>query len=82
MKSKVFAAIGVLGLAVLAGIPTFAAPPEEEKKEEKKWDVENPPYPMPVVAKIDTDEGTWMSLDVSPDGGEIPAPRRISCSST
>ncbi|HSP94415.1 MAG TPA: amidohydrolase family protein [Thermoanaerobaculia bacterium] len=26
---------------------------------------------MPVEAVIDTDEGTWMSLDVSPDGKEI-----------
>ena len=26
---------------------------------------------MPVEAAIDTDEGTWMSLDVSPDGKEI-----------
>ncbi|HEX9148236.1 MAG TPA: amidohydrolase family protein [Thermoanaerobaculia bacterium] len=39
--------------------------------EAKKWNVESPPYPMPVEAPIDTDEGTWMSLDVSPDGKEI-----------
>ena len=44
---------------------------EKEKPEEKKWNVEAPPYPMTVEAKIDTDEGTWMSLDVSPDGKEI-----------
>src|SRR3954451_23576547 len=41
----------------------------EEKKEEK-WDVNNPPGPSSEVT-IDTDEGTWMSLDVSPDGKEI-----------
>jgi imidazolonepropionase-like amidohydrolase/Tol biopolymer transport system component len=44
---------------------------EKEKPEEKKWDVENPGYPMPLEVPIDTDEGTWMSLDVSPDGKEI-----------
>jgi imidazolonepropionase-like amidohydrolase/Tol biopolymer transport system component len=44
---------------------------EKGKPEEKKWNVEAPPYPMTVEAKIDTDEGTWMSLDVSPDGKEI-----------
>jgi imidazolonepropionase-like amidohydrolase/Tol biopolymer transport system component len=44
---------------------------EKDKEKAKKWDVENPPYPMPVEAVIDTDEGTWMSLDVSPDGKEI-----------
>ena len=44
---------------------------EKEKPEEKKWNVEAPPYPMTVEATIDTDEGTWMSLDVSSDGKEI-----------
>jgi len=45
----------------------------EEKKEEKKvvpWDVNNPPGPR-TEAPIDVTEGTWMSLDVSPDGKEI-----------
>ncbi|HZI67983.1 MAG TPA: amidohydrolase, partial [Thermoanaerobaculia bacterium] len=55
--------------------PTAPATPsaadEKKKPEEKKWDVEAPAYPMPLEAKIDTDEGTWMSLDVSPDGKEI-----------
>jgi imidazolonepropionase-like amidohydrolase/Tol biopolymer transport system component len=53
-------------------VPTPAPATEKEKEaEEKKWNVESPPYPMPVEATIDTDEGTWMSLDVSPDGKEI-----------
>ena len=51
-----------------AATPAAAAP---AKPEEKKWDVEAPPYPMSIEAAIDTDEGTWMSLDVSPDGREI-----------
>jgi Tol biopolymer transport system component len=41
-----------------------------EKKEEKKWDVNNPPGPQYDVP-IDVSEGTWLSLDVSPDGSEI-----------
>ncbi|HEV2721242.1 MAG TPA: amidohydrolase family protein [Thermoanaerobaculia bacterium] len=41
-----------------------------EKKEDKKWDVNNPPGPHHDV-NIDVTEGTWMSLDVSPDGNEI-----------
>jgi len=61
--------------------PTTGAPPappaakpadgkgSTEKKEEK-WDVNAPPGPSSEVT-IDTDEGTWMSLDVSPDGKEI-----------
>lgn len=34
------------------------------------WDVENPPGPSREVT-LDTDEGTWMSVDVSPDGKDI-----------
>ncbi len=33
-------------------------------------DVEHPPGPTQTAA-IDTDEGTWMSVDVSPDGREV-----------
>ena len=73
MKSKsALAAAVLLALGVLGAGP---APDEkdkkDDKKDEKKWDVENPPYPMPYEARIDTDEGTWMSLDVSPDGTDI-----------
>jgi imidazolonepropionase-like amidohydrolase/Tol biopolymer transport system component len=43
----------------------------DEKKDDKpKWDVNNPPGPHHDVA-IDTDEGTWMTVDISPDGKEI-----------
>src|SRR5258705_10616099 len=43
---------------------------KDEKKEEKKWDVDNPPGPRHDV-NLDVTEGTWLSLDVSPDGKEI-----------
>jgi Tol biopolymer transport system component len=46
-----------------------AAEKKDEKKEEK-WDVNNPPGPAHDVT-IDVTEGTWMSVDVSPDGKEI-----------
>ena len=36
----------------------------------QKWNVENPPSPAKKVI-ITTDEGTWMDLDVSPDGKTI-----------
>jgi len=72
-KWKGLFAVGVLGLAlaVLGASAAAADKPGDENKDAKTWDVENPPYPMPVEAKIDTDEGTWMSLDVSPDGSDI-----------
>jgi imidazolonepropionase-like amidohydrolase/Tol biopolymer transport system component len=43
---------------------------DQEKKTDEKWDVNNPPGPR-TEAPIDVTEGTWMSLDVSPDGKEI-----------
>lgn len=46
------------------------APQEISEKKEDKWDVNNPPGPSAEVA-IDVTEGTWMNLDVSPDGKEI-----------
>jgi imidazolonepropionase-like amidohydrolase/Tol biopolymer transport system component len=36
----------------------------------QKWNVEAPPGPVKRVS-INTDEGTWMNLDVSPDGQNI-----------
>jgi len=36
----------------------------------QKWNVETPPSPQKKVT-ITTDEGTWMNLDVSPDGKTI-----------
>jgi len=66
----------LLGLALLSSISLAAAQAPEkkdEKKDEKKtetWDVNNPPGPR-TEAPIDVNEGTWMSLDVSPDGKEI-----------
>jgi imidazolonepropionase-like amidohydrolase/Tol biopolymer transport system component len=36
----------------------------------QKWNVESPPAPSKKVS-INTDEGTWMDLDVSPDGKTI-----------
>ena len=47
---------------------TAAAAPTTPDK--PKWDVQNPPGPS-HDATIDVTEGTWMSLDVSPDGREI-----------
>ncbi len=43
---------------------------EVKDKEKKKWDVNNPGGPR-KEANFTTNEGTWMNLDVSPDGKEI-----------
>ncbi len=50
-----------------------AAAADEEKeadKDDEKWNVDEPPGPSREV-QIQVSEGTWMSLDVSPDGREI-----------
>ncbi len=47
-------------------ITTFA----QDKPEKKKWDVSNPEGPYKEVS-FTVNEGTWMNLDVSPEGNEI-----------
>lgn len=53
--------------AAEAAAQTEAADDDEK---EPAWDVDTPPGPAREIA-IDVTEGTWMSLDVSPDGEEI-----------
>lgn len=43
---------------------------EEKPDDEKKWDVNNPPGEF-TTAKIETNSGTWMNLDLSPEGKTI-----------
>lgn len=48
-----------------------AAEPDSVKKDSyKNWDTANPPGPR-FSREFTVDEGTWMSLDVSPDGKQI-----------
>ncbi|OFX01504.1 MAG: amidohydrolase [Alphaproteobacteria bacterium RIFCSPHIGHO2_12_FULL_63_12] len=53
-------------VAALVG-PAFA----EDAKDEKKWDVAAPPGVETRKVQINVDEGTWMNVDVSPDGRTI-----------
>jgi Tol biopolymer transport system component len=65
-------------LLMLAGLVIFSATAQEKKdppkadsvKKEKKKD-KNLPLEVSRRVPIKTDEGTWMSLDVSPDGKTI-----------
>src|SRR5436190_6702751 len=45
--------------------------PVEKEKTEEKWNVSKPISPARHDAAIDVTEGTWLSVDVSPDGKEI-----------
>jgi imidazolonepropionase-like amidohydrolase/Tol biopolymer transport system component len=42
----------------------------QDKDEKKKWDVSNPPGTFKDI-EFTTTEGTWMDLDISPDGKTI-----------
>src|SRR5690606_8944567 len=86
MKRELLATAALLALAcpVAAQVPEPAPPPvvapadqptpppedEAEKADEAKWDVQNPPGPSRDI-NIDVTRGTWMSVDVSPDGRTI-----------
>ena len=50
----------------LAAYPTLAL--AEEKKETPKWDVSSPPGMTTREVPISTDEGSWMNIDLSPNG--------------
>ncbi|GAB3035552.1 amidohydrolase family protein [Bowmanella dokdonensis] len=66
-----------VALALILGLGTSApllaqdnaesAAKSDGEAKEQKWDVLNPPFDLSTV-KIDTDETTWSSLDISPDG--------------
>ncbi|MEE8573743.1 MAG: amidohydrolase, partial [Gemmatimonadota bacterium] len=61
-----------IGLATLPAL-LLAAPAtaqDETDADDAVWDVTDPPGPRLEIS-IDTDEGTWMSVDVSPDGREV-----------
>ncbi|MFC7538013.1 amidohydrolase family protein [Sphingomonas sp. GCM10030256] len=53
--------------------PQATTPPATPQKasDETKWDVQNPRGLTTRKVQISTDEGTWMNVDVSPDGTRI-----------
>lgn len=63
---RTLAAVSTLAIAIAS--PAIAAAPA---KDAAKWDVNAPPGMKTRPIAIDTAEGTWMNLDVSPDGKRI-----------
>lgn len=59
-------------LLTILSLSVFFSSFSQDKKDKKKekWDVSTPVLPYKEVS-ISTEEGTWMSLDVSPDGTQI-----------
>jgi imidazolonepropionase-like amidohydrolase/Tol biopolymer transport system component len=62
--------IGLSSIAVVSATVCYARAAEDDTKAAPSWNVEEPPGPTSSVA-IDVDEGTWMSVDLAPDGSEI-----------
>ncbi len=54
---------------LLAAVP-FCNYAQEKEKDKKKWDVNNPGGPGHDVT-FSVTEGTWMNIDVAPDGKDI-----------
>lgn len=69
MKLRLLATFMFITVNTFAQTDTSKAKAESKDKE-KKWDVANPPGTYKDV-EFTTTEGTWMNLDVSPDGKNI-----------
>ncbi len=54
----------------LLALPVWAADADADKGEEDEWDVNAPSLPSYTV-DIDVTEGTWMNVDVHPDGDRL-----------
>ena len=65
-----FAAALLAGAACIA-TPLAAAPAKKDTKAEEKWSVEAPKGAVIKQVPISTNEGTWMDVDVAPDGQTI-----------
>ncbi|HEY0134905.1 MAG TPA: hypothetical protein VGB85_12515, partial [Nannocystis sp.] len=57
-------------IAHTPALPTAAPSADSGKDDKPKWDVTDPPGDETDVA-IDVREGTWIALDISPDGREL-----------
>src|SRR5499427_791209 len=69
----VVAAALAFGLFAAPGLPSAQEKKEEKKDDKDKKEEKKPALPLKSDRKIEftTDEGTWLSLDVSPDGKTI-----------
>lgn len=67
MSTKIKYSLTLLVLLVVISVSAATDKPEADKD---KWDVNNPPGEKQMI-DINTETGTWMNLDVSPDGQTI-----------
>ncbi len=55
---------------VIVSVACFAGSPYAQRADPAKWDVTAPTGPTSTVS-FETSEGTWMNVDVSPDGQRL-----------
>ena len=67
MKYHLVATLAALSLSGAA----YAQDSTSEKPKEEKWDVNAPKGATIKQVPINVDEGSWMDVDLSPDGGTI-----------
>src|SRR5262245_62285151 len=70
MKKPIAALFVLLALAAPLASTSARATADEQQTDNKKWDVNAPYGPTQTIA-FDTSEGTWMNVDVSPDGARV-----------
>src|SRR5262245_13765317 len=63
-------AVAALAIAAPQAQPTSAQATVGQQADTRKWDVNAAYGPTQTIA-FDTSEGTWMNVDVSPDGKQI-----------
>ncbi len=69
--------LGVIALVAMLGLPSAAAHAQQgegpQAKSAEKGEKKEEGLPLKPARKLsfDTDEGTWVSLDISPDGKQI-----------
>ena len=79
MKNLTLKALAGFWVGALLCVPLHAAQAtadsqekeaKAEKSDKEEWDVLNPPFELSSL-DINTDEVTWSSLDISPDGKQM-----------
>ncbi len=58
-------------VTVIAALSLAAPASAQDKADKPKWDVNAPPGATIKQVPINVDEGSWIDVDVSPDGGSI-----------
>jgi imidazolonepropionase-like amidohydrolase/Tol biopolymer transport system component len=71
MNKNLYSASHIALALLITAITVPAVAQAEDAKDPPKWDVSAPPGMTVREVPISVDEGTWMNVDVSPDGKSV-----------